>query len=118
MSDAPHKYFSTTGATISLQWSEIGDSAHRKQTFGGYIQAWKANRVGEFLYVIPRSVTVGTITKALQASVAAHDRAVLTYPHGKSSSGAAVMRIRLFGKAAQDLDETVAAPRRGRSAQP
>jgi hypothetical protein len=109
MSDVPYKYLPTTGATISIQFSDLGDSARRKQTFGGYINAWKAARVGDFLYVIPRGVTVAAITKALKSALAAHDRAVLTYPHGKSNTGATAMRIKLFGRAADDLDASRAA---------
>jgi hypothetical protein len=108
MSDVPVKYLTTTGATISVQFSDIGNSARRKQTFGGYINAWGAAPVGKFLYVLPPSVTVSAITTALKSALAAHDRAVLTYPHGKSKTGAAAMRVKLFGKAVDDYEACLA----------
>lgn len=111
MSDIPFACITSTGAMVKVQWSDLGDATLRKQTFGGYINAWRATRVGDFVYVIPASVTAATITKALRASLAAHDRALLAYPHGRDARGAAAMRIKLFGKAADDLKAATKTPR-------
>ena len=105
MSELSYKYFRSTGSVVSVQWCDLGDAALRKQTFGGYINAWKAKRVGEFVYLIPAGVTVRKISNALNASLAAHDRAVLTYPHGSKADGSSAMSIRLYGKAAADQSE-------------
>jgi hypothetical protein len=105
MSKLSYEYDSSTGAVVTVQWSGLGDTAARKRTFGGQISHWKARRIGEFTYLVPPQVTIEDIDGALVAALLESDRAVLTYPHGKSAAGASAMRVRLYGKAAGDARE-------------
>jgi hypothetical protein len=102
MANLFYEYASSTGSVLSIQWSDLGDVARRKQSFGGSMNAWEATRVGDFIYLIPAGVTVQKIDTALTEALLPSDRAVLTYPHGSDENGHSAMRIRLYGKAASD----------------
>ncbi len=95
-------YDTSTGSVITLEWSKMGDVAARQRRFGGYINSWGAERIGEHVYLIPESVTVEKIHTALTESLKPSDRAVVAYPHGKTRQGSSAMRVRLYGKAVGD----------------
>ncbi len=105
MSKISFQYDSSTGSVVSIQWSGLGDPASRKRVFGGQISHWRARRVGDFTYLVPSGVTIEEIDEALTSALLESDRAVVTYPHGKTSGGASAMRVRLYGKAATDAAE-------------
>ena len=102
MSKLSYEHDTSTGSVVSIQWSALGDAAKRKQRFGGSINSWGAKRVGDFVYLIPRNVTVQKIHDALTEALLPSDRAVVTYPHGSDRKGSSAMQIRLYGKAAKD----------------
>lgn len=102
MSKTKSKKLKTTGTIISVEWSEMGAAAKRKQKFGGHISSWSASKVGDTLYIVPRSVKLEDIDADLLDTLLPSDRAVVMYPYGKNNAGASAMHVRLYGKATAD----------------
>ncbi len=57
----------------------------------------ESTRVSDFGYTI-----LAGIDAVLTALIRSSNRAVLMYPNGTNENGSAAMRIRLYGKAAED----------------
>lgn len=101
-----YRTFAWTGSMLSIEWSELGNVTDRKQRFGGAISHWGASRIGEWLYVVPASVTIESVDEALRNALGVADRAVLSYPHGSTERGASAMRLRFYGRAAGEAPES------------
>lgn len=94
----------TTSRLLVMQWSNIGNSTSRKQSFGGRINSLGVNRVARDIYLIPNSVNITAIHDILMESLNPSDRAVMSYPYGNMNSGASAMFVRRYGRAVTDQD--------------
>ena len=94
----PPYFQTTTDRVLVINWSGLGNATQRKQAFGGHINGKGFEKIDDGVYFVPRNINLDVLDEILRDVILPSDRAILTYPHGKTSSGSSAMRIRIYGK--------------------
>ena len=102
-STKPHQVITSTGAVVTLFWSNMGHAAQRKHRWGTIARKrWGAIRLHGDSWHLPKSVTKIEVEELFAEILRASDRAVVVFPHG-STRGASAMRVHAYN--CGDLDQ-------------
>jgi hypothetical protein len=86
----------STGMVATLHWSKQGKWAERKRDWGNLAsKTCHAERVGDNVWLFPKSVAHADIHEWLEERLTSADRAVVVFPHG-SKDGASSMSVHTY----------------------
>jgi hypothetical protein len=86
----------STGMVITLHWSKQGKWVERKRDWGNLAsKSCHAERVGEDVWLFPKSVPHTAVHGWLEERLTAADRAIVAFPHGEKE-GASSMSVHTY----------------------
>ena len=86
----------STGMVVTLHWSKQGKWVERKRDWGNLAsKSCHAERVGEDVWLFPKSVPHTKVHGWLEERLTAADRAIVAFPHGEKE-GASSMSVHTY----------------------
>ena len=87
----------TTGAVITIYWSEMGDPGRRRMLWGNVaVRSLKGTRITGDTWEIDSHFKWSKVKPRMDEILGASDKAVIIFPHGRNTAQSAQMSVHRY----------------------